>query len=94
MLSPEGTIEKVKSIVKNMSTKVSIILKHDNFRLHRVRSYHLSSFGFGKVNSLPVQLKCAKPHGVLALACILKGMGVRIASAKVFSNFQRLTPRD
>ena len=57
--------------------------------IHPVKSYHLSCFGFGKVNSIDVQVKCAKPHDVLAIllsqpACILKGMHLVIWCSKSF----------
>ena len=50
---------------------ITSILKHNNVKLHPVKSLHLSCFGFGLVSSIHVQLKCAKPQGVLAILITL-----------------------
>ena len=65
-----------------------------------VKSYHLSCFGLGKINSTHCALRFANPNAVLAIllsACLHfegKAFGVHKAAAKWFPDFNLLAAAD
>ena len=79
---------------------VTSILYENGCNLLPVKSYHLSCFGFGKINSTHCALGFANPNAVLAIllsACLHfegKAFGVRKAAAKWFPDFNLLAAAD